>query len=231
MKVIRTVAINPVEAAPISMRAPAKVALTVDFQYLEPGGNNVTSDVAAQLQLVARTDGRQLTFPVPATDIVNGKARCAIPKDTLLDMNGYRVRLVGTYRGDAYLLGLGIIDITEAAGFDEVPEDIIDSIPITIAYDYACAINIQLWQDVGKETPFDLSTATITAAIYESATNPTVLLPFTVGTAGPGVVVLQLSQAQVNSLPRNCWWALRASSAAGVTTLAQGSVTLTGAAP
>ena len=228
MKVLRTLALNAIEPAPFSMRVPAKVPLTVDIQYLDAAGDNITSDVAAQLQVTGRTNGSTDVYPVPATDIINGRARVSIGKDVLQDMNGYRLRLVGTYRGEAQLLALGTMRITEAAGVEETPEDVIDTISLTIPYNFAYGADIHLWQDAGKTTPFDLTTATISAALYPNQNDPAQLLPFAIGVAGPGHVILQLTVDQVNALPVNSWWSLRASSAAGVTTLCQGPVTCTG---
>jgi hypothetical protein len=228
MKVLRTIAINPIEPAPMSMRVPAKVPLTIDIQWLDASGKGISVDVAAQLQITGRTNEQTDVYSVPATDIVNGKARASIPKDTLIDINGYRMRLVGTYRGEAQLLALGTLRITDAAGIEETPEDIIDQVPLTIPYNFAYGTDVYLWQDSGKSVPFDLTTATISSAIYPAQGNPVALVPFTVGVAGPGHIVLQLTAVQVNALPVNAWWSLQASNAAGVTTLCEGPVTCTG---
>lgn len=228
MRVQRTIAINPVEPMPMSMSVPAKVALTIDLQYLDAAGKSVAQDVAAQLQVTARTNGQTSVYPVPATDIVNGKARVSIDKDVLTDMNGYLLRLVGTWRQQAQLLAMGSLRLIEAAGIEETPEDIIDMVPITIPYNFAYGLDLHLWQDAAKTTPFDLTTATISAAIYSSQNDPVALVAFTVGVVGPGHVVLQLTADQTNSLPVQCFWSLRASTAAGVTTLAQGPVSCTG---
>jgi len=232
MRVQRTIALNPIEPAPMSMRVPAKVPLTIDIQYLTSDGKSIATDVAAQLQVTSRTNDNTDTYPVPATDIVNGKARVSIDKDVLTDMNGYRLRLVGTVNGQAMLIALGTLRITEAAGIEETPEDVIDDVPITISYNFDAAINIRLWQDAAKTAPFDLTAATISAAIYPSSGSNVALASFNVTpTALPGEIVLQLPYAIVNTLPSSCWWSLRASTAAGVTTLAQGSVTITGVRP
>lgn len=232
MRVQRTIALNPIEPAPMSLRAPANVQLIIDFQYLTADGKSISVDVAAQLQVTSRTKNTTDVYPVPATDVVNGKARVAIGKDTLTDMNGYRLRLVGTVNGEAQLIALGTLRITEAAGIEPTPEDIIDDVPITISYNFDASINIRLWQDAGKTTPFNLSSATISAAVYPDSKSNAPLAAFTVTqTALPGEVILSLPYTVVNTLPSLCWWSLRASTAAGVTTLAQGSVTITGVRP
>lgn len=232
MKVLRTIALNPIEPAPMSLRAPAKVPLSIDIQYLTAAGKSVAVDVAAQLQVTSRTNNTTDVYPVPATDVVNGKARVSIGKDILTDMNGYRLRLVGTVNGEAQLIALGTLRITEAAGIEETPEDIIDDVPLTISYNFDASISIRLWQDAGKTTPFDLTSATISASIYPDSQSAGALANFTVTpTALPGEVVLSLPYTVVNTLPSLCWWSLRASTAAGVTTLAQGSVTITGVRP
>jgi hypothetical protein len=232
MRVQRTIALNPVEPAPMSLRAPAKVPLTIDFQYLTANGGGVSTDVAAQLQVTSRTNDNTDVYPVPATDIINGKARVSIPKDILSDINGYRLRLVGTVNGEAMLMALGTLRITEAAGIEETPDDVIDDVSLDLAYNYDTSVSTHLWQDAGKTAPFDLSTATITAAIYASRDSTIPLANFTVTpTVVPGEVLLQMAYIVINSLPSSCWWSLRASTAAGVTTLCEGTVTITGVIP
>jgi hypothetical protein len=232
MKVLRTIALNPIEPAPMSLRVPAKVPLTIDFQYLTADGRSVGVDVAAQLQVTARTNGQTDVYPVPATDVINGKARVSIGKDVLKDINGYRVRLVGTVKGEAQLIALGTLRITDAAGIEETPEDIIDDVSLEMTYNFDTSVSVRLWQDAGKTTPFDLNTATISAAIYTSRDDSGALATFTVvQTAIPGEVLLQLPYTVVNTLPSGCWWSLRASTAAGTTTLCQGSVSITGVRP
>lgn len=232
MRVQRTIAMNPVEPAPMSLRIPNGVPLTLDIQYLDIGGRPFTEDLAAQLQVTARSNSSTDFYAVPATDIINGKARLTIAENILKDMNGYRIRLVGTYKGEATLLALGTIRIVEAAGLQATPDDIIDDVPLYLAYNFDAGISIRLWQDSAKSAPFDLNTATITAAIYPSSTDPTALVPFTVTrTAVPGEVILGLTYLQVNALPAGCWWSLRASTAGGVTTLCQGTVTISGIRP
>lgn len=232
MKVLRTIALNPVEPAQISMRVPAKVQLTIDIQYLDAAGKGIATDVAAQLQVTARTNGNTDVYAVPATDVINGKARVSIPKDTLQDTNGYRLRLVGTVKGEPQLIAMGTLRLTEAAGIEETPEDIIDDVSIEMAYNYDTSISVRLWQDAGKTTPFDLDSATISAAIYPNRDDATMLAPFAITrTAIPGEVLLQMDYTVINTLPSGCWWSLRASTAAGTTTLCQGTVTITGVRP
>jgi len=46
--------------------------------------------------------------------------------------------------------------------------------------------------------------------------------------ATDNVIRLSLTSAQVDALPASCWWTLTAGTATGVTTLCQGTVTITG---
>lgn len=232
MRVKRTIAMNPVEPAPMSLRIPNGVPLTLDIQYLDVQGRPLTEDLAAQLQVTSRTRGNTDFYAVPATDIINGKARLTIAENILKDMNGYRIRLAGTWKGEAALIALGTIRIVEAAGLQATPEDVIDDVPLYLAYNFDAGISIRLWQDAAKSAPFNLDTATVTAAIYATRTETTPLVAFTVTrTAIPGEVMLGLTHDQVNALPAGCWWSLRASTAGGVITLCQGTVTITGVRP
>jgi hypothetical protein len=206
--------------------------LIIDFQYQDMNGNTLTDDLASQLQLTGRSDNRSLTYAIPATDLVNGKARATIPQGDLIDMNGYQLKLMGTYKQEPTLLAVGNLSLTQAAGFDAMPEDVIDNVPISMAYNFDASIYIRLWQDVGKGTPYDLSATTISATVYQTSALALVLASFTVTpTFVPGEVLLTLPVAVVNTLPAGCWWNLKASTASGVTTLAEGIVTITGIKP
>jgi hypothetical protein len=227
--VSRSLYVNVIEPQVMNLNAPANLPLTVNLTYYDQTGVVLKNDVAAQLQLTGRTNGGPTdVYPVPAIDIVNGRARVAIGSGDLTDMNGYRLRLIGTYKGDTTLLALGVLRLTDAAGIDTTPIDVIDSIPINLTYGYIANIDIHLWQDATKETPFDLTSATITAAVYATSAATTQLVPFSISTIGPGEVMLQLTDVQIATLPASCWWSLRAANAAGVTTLCQGTVTVIG---
>jgi hypothetical protein len=225
----RSIFVNVIEPQTLSLNAPANMPLTINLTYYNQAGTVLSSDVLGQLQLTGRTcNSAADVYPVPATDIINGKARVAIGSGDLTDMNGYSLRLIGTYRGDTTLLALGTLRLTDAAGIDTTPIDVIDSIPINLTYGYIANIDIHLWQDATKETPFDLTSATITAAVYATSAALTQLVPFSISTIGPGEVMLQLTDVQIATLPVNSWWSLRAANAAGVTTLCQGTVTVIG---
>ncbi len=232
MRVQRTLTINPIEPQLLNMRVPSGMPLTVDFQYVDVAGNVLKEDLVAQLQLTSRSYRRVDTYAAPASDIVNGKARVGIEEGALTDPNGYRIHLVGTYKGEAALFALGTMKITDPVGFEAVPIDIIDNVPLTIGYNFDAAITIRLWKDAAKTTPYDATTTAISATIYSESSLANPLAFFTVTpTALPGEVILGLPMDVVNTLPPACWWALRASSAGGITTLAQGSVTITGIRP
>lgn len=223
---------NPVEPQPLSVRAPSDMQLTIDFQYLDLLGKPLTDDVAAQLQLTSRSEGRTMTYAAPATDIVNGKASAYIPQGDLDDMNGYRMRLMGTYRREPMLFAMGLLSIVQGAGFSAYPEDIIDNVPITMTYNFDASITVRLWKDAGKGAPYDLTNTLISASVYSDQTASLGLAAFTVTpTVIPGEVILSLPFATVNTLPSGCWWNLKASSGGGLTTLCQGSVSITGIKP
>jgi hypothetical protein len=232
MRIQRTVTMNPVEPQPLSVRAPSDMQLKIDFNYLDLFGKSLTDDVAAQLQLTSRSENRTITYAVPATDIVNGRASAYIPQGDLDDMNGYRMRLVGTYKGEPMLFATGLLSIYGGAGFQAYPEDIIDNIPITMTYNFDTSITVRLWKDAAKGAPYDLTSTLISAAVYTDQTASMGLASFTVTpTVIAGEVILSLPFATVNTLPPGCWWNLKASSGGGLTTLCQGTVTITGVKP
>jgi hypothetical protein len=223
----RSIFVNIIEPQVLSMNVPANTPLTVNLQYYDQAGSPVRDDLLAQLQLTPRTSGTTDSWPAPATDLLNGKARVSIAAGDLTDMNGYRLRLLGTWRGDQTLLAIGVLRLTESAGLDMTPVDVIDQIPITISSGYGCQINIHLWQDATKTTPFDLTSATVSAAIYTDDSETTQIVAFSVSVIGAGEVQLGLTDVQVNALPSLSWWSLRVSNVAGITTLAEGSCTVT----
>jgi hypothetical protein len=221
--------INPIEPSQMSMRLATGLDTSIDVQYFHQDGSSWSIDVGGQLYLIARTDGTVQQYLLPATDIVNGKARAFIPAGDITDLNGYTIQLIGTIDGGAQLIARGSAFVVATQALGAIPADLIDQIPLTLSYGYGASIDIHLWADAGKVTPFDLTTATITAAIYTDQTNATKLTDFTIVPVGAGEVLLQLTDVQVNALPLTSWWSLRASNASGVTSLCQGTCTVTGA--
>jgi hypothetical protein len=116
---------------------------------------------------------------MPATDIVNGKARVVIPADTLTDPNGYRLRVTGTLEGEPALLAMGQVAPITGAGPEAVPQDVIDQIDLALQRNSDVVLNVRLWTDESKDVPFDMTVTTILANVYASHGGP-VLEPFTV---------------------------------------------------
>jgi hypothetical protein len=222
MIVQRSVHLNPVEPSPLSLRVPAGIETRLAIFFRDSRGK-VTSDLLAQLELAGRSDGRKMYYAMPATDVANGQATAFIPAGDLSDMNGYRLNLYGTVEGQPQLLATGIVAMVAAAGPQAVPPDVIDQIDLTLTYTQPAQIDVTVWQDSGKGTPFDLTAANI-AAIVLAERGGTVLLPFTATAVSVNVVRLTLTAAQVDTLPASCWWSLSVSTASGTTTLAEGAV-------
>jgi hypothetical protein len=222
----RTCYVNPIEPGPLSMRVPAGMETRLDVTFHDIGGALLHVDVLPQLQLIGRSSGGPaLVYAMPATDVVNGRARAVIPSGDLLDANGYQLRLYGTWKGEPILLAAGIVAITDAQGIVAVPADVIDSIDITLNRGTAAALNVTLWVDTAKSQPYDLTAVTVAAAIYESHGGPQ-LVPFAIGAITGNTVQITLTADQVTALPDSCWWNLTVSDAAGVTTLCEGMVTV-----
>ena len=227
MNIHKTVVINTIEPAVLSFRAPMGIEMKLDVSFFSQNGAPYTQDLAAQLQLTSRSGNRTVYYSMPSTDVVNGKVRAIIPADTLSDPNGYRVRVTGTLAGEAMLLALGTAVPIAAAGPEAVPLDVIDHIDLSFERDEVAELDVRLWDDTGKTDPFDLASTTIAAAIYASP-GGLLLMPFTVTITGANTARLTLTIDQVNNLPDSCWWNLTASAFSGVTTLAEGNVTVTG---
>lgn len=96
MIINRYIPLNPLEPAPLSMRAAKKLPLTVNFSFRTLVTNDpITYDLKGKIVLTGRTNGERLEYEAPSTDISNGKATAVIPADMLTDCNGYQVQLFG----------------------------------------------------------------------------------------------------------------------------------------
>jgi hypothetical protein len=199
----------------------------LNINFVTQAGAAVTSDLASQLQLTGRSTARTSTYFLPATDIANGRARARIPGADITDINGYRLRLVGTVNGDAALLAVGTVMPIAAAGLEAVPDDIIDTVDLTLTRGQVAQVSVKLWDDAGGSDPFDLvdEGTSVTSSIYESH-GGAALTPFAVTVVASNEVLLTLEIVQVDALPDLCWWSLVASNAVGAHTLCEGSVTV-----
>jgi hypothetical protein len=222
----RTVVINPnaIEPAMLSLRAPASMETWLALNFLNQNGSPYSLDPAAQLQLTARSDNRSVTYAMPTTDRVNGKARAVIPAGDLTDMNGYRLRLFGTVDQQPMLLAIGTLALIAAAGPDAMPEDVIDTVNLLFTRGIAGSIDIKLWQDAAKANPFDVASVTLIARIFDVA-GGNILTDFSILQIGYNEIQLNLTDTQTTALPDKSWWTLVASTSAGQTTLVNGEVT------
>jgi hypothetical protein len=229
MNVQRQIYLNPIEPAALSFRAPLGIETTVTVAFMGQNGAPWTQDLAAQLQLTGRTTEITSFYGMPSTDVANGRARAIIPAGDLTDKNGYRLRMVGTYNGEAALMATGTVLLMEATGPEIAPIDTIDSIDLAFERNEDVSLDIKIWADAGKDAPYDLtaSNVTIGASVYDFKGGG-VIMPFTVTVLAANEIQLTLTTDQVNSLPATCWWALRAGASGGLTTLCEGEVTVSG---
>jgi hypothetical protein len=225
--VARTVYLNQIEPATLSLRTPAQMETFLDITFRDQYGAPMTTDMAAQLQLTARSGTKTSTYAMPAIDQVNGKARAVIPAGDLKDMNGYRLLVLGTWRQQPALLAMGSLNLTASAGVDAQPDDTIDQIALSFVRGMDDFVDVKLWHDAHKSNPYDITTLTVTAPISTTAVGAA-LGAFTVTVINYNEVRLSLTGAQITALPDKCWWTLLVSSGGGQQTLAQGPVTVTG---
>ena len=152
----RTLVLNPVEPAPVSMKFRSNLDTIIDVEYLRQNGAPYNTDFGAQLYLISRSTGQVQQYLLPATDVVNGKARAYVPAGDVGDANGYNVQIIGTVEGDPRLIARGSASVIETEALGIIPTDLIDSIDITLAYGDDASIDVTLWQDVGKTTPYNV---------------------------------------------------------------------------
>jgi hypothetical protein len=225
----RLVHINTVEPSMFSGRAPMGFDLVIDVTYRTAANTKWSTDVASSVILTGRTDSRSATYNVPAIDIVNGKARAVIPGDVLSDPNGYDIALVGTVDGHRQILASGVLQMTGGGVQEILVIDEIDTVDLTFGYGNPASFDVTLWQDADGSIPFDPTSASVTiAGRVLTAKGGAILVEFSQEFLSDNVIRLTLTIAQVDALPATCWWTLTAGTATGVTTLCQGTVTITG---
>jgi hypothetical protein len=220
----RTIYLSSIEPAQLSLRAPAQIETWLDVTWRDQRGELLTTDLAAQLHLTARSSDRTVTYAMPAIDMVNGKARAVIPAGDLSDMNGYRLRVAGTWNRQPALLAMGTLQLIASAGVDAQPDDVIDQIALSFGRGLDDYVDVKLWHDAAQSNPYDIRTLTVTAPI----TSDTVSDAFTVTVIAYNEVRLSLTAAQTTALPGACQWSLIVSSGGGQQMLAQGPLTITG---
>jgi hypothetical protein len=225
----RLVHINPVEPAMFSGRAPMGFDLTINITYRTAADAKWSTDVASSVILTGRTDSSSTTYNAPAVDIVNGKARAVIPGGDLSDSNGYDIALVGTIDGHRQILASGVLQMTGGGVQEIILTDEIDTVDLTFGYGNPASFDVTLWQDADGSISFDPADAGVTiAGRVLNAKGGTILVEFSQEFLSDNVIRLSLTSAQVDALPASCWWTLTAGTATGVTTLCQGTVTITG---
>jgi hypothetical protein len=229
MIINRVCQINPVEPEFLSFRLSSGIETKIDFFFKKQNGAPHGEDLVAQLQLTSRTRDTTEYYSVPATDVVNGRARATIPAQMTYDPNGWRLRLTGTVDTEPRVLAYGVVTAVAGAGPQVEPQDVIDTIPLSFQRDEEVNLNVTLWADASKSAIYDLTAkgTTINAYVFGVQGGP-VLVPFTTTALSSNVVNLYLTADQVNNLPDACWWSLIASTGAGTTTLCEGPVAVSG---
>jgi hypothetical protein len=226
---MRLVHLNPIEPGTISGRTTAGYDCQIDIVYRNAADQTYRNDLAGTLVLTGRTTTQNVSYVVPATDLVNGKARVVIPGADLKDPNGYAMTLVGTIDGVRSVIAKGTLVLTE----EGIPEldivDVIDTVDLTLDYNEDCALDVTLWEDAAGGTPYDLTdeATTVLANVFDRKGGG-VLMPFTVTVTGENSVALSLTVDQVNTLPATCWWNMQVARLGGTTVVAEGNVTVTG---
>jgi len=227
MSIRKTVVLSQHEPAPLSFRLPLGMDTQLILTFYQQDGNVSDTDLASQLQLTGRSTGRTAVYPLPATDVVNGRATAYIPGDDLSDPNGWRLRLLGTVNGEPMLLAVGSVMPIAASGFMDTPADVIDQINLTFDYNQPVELDVSVWKDTTKGAEYDLATTQIVARLYDMKGGQ-IIMPFTVTVVDANTVRLSLTADQVNVLPASCWWDMTASTTGGATTIAQGAVSIAG---
>jgi hypothetical protein len=224
----RLVRLNRIDPAVLSFRGESGLDTRLDlfYQNIGPELSPITYDLAAQLELQPRSGGAVKIYAVSATDVGNGKASARIPAGHLTDPNGYRLRLYGMNEpDDLRLLASGFVDTVVTGGPQATTADEIDEIPLRLFYANDAILEVKLWTDAGKTSPYNLAGSTVAAPIRASRSgvelerfNPTITLP--------NLVTLRLTASEVAPLPASCWWLLNVATSGVSQVLAEGPVTV-----
>lgn len=221
----RDIFLNSIEPDYLAFRFSQGIDTLVALHFKKQNGAPFNEDVVAQLQMVGRSTGALQYLPCPATDVVNGAARVIIPVDTLYDPNGWQLRLTGTVNQEPMVLAYGVAIATAGAGVQVEAQDVIDPIDLTLTRGVDTLFTVKIWQDADKTVPYDLASATIAAPVLSAYGGPQIDA-FTVSGVAANVVTLTMPAARVNALPDLCWWNLTINTGTGLTTLAQGNVSV-----
>lgn len=222
--------LNNIEPQPLSLRVPSGIETRLDMTFLDQLDAPITTDLLAQIELTPRSQSaaRPIWIGVPAVDVYNGRAMAVLPANSLTDPAGYQLRLYGTVSSQQALLAIGMVDVFPAIGPMSTPLGVIDSIALTLERGEKAVIGVKLWTDTAKGQPFDITNSVVSAAVYAYQGGPQ-LVPFTVAVISSNEVQISLTANQVDQLPDTCWWSLiSATTGAGMVTLAEGKVTVTG---
>jgi hypothetical protein len=229
--IAKTIYLSDIEPAPLNFRAPMGIETWLDLTYLDQAGAPWPTDLAAQLQLTGRTTRQTEAFALVATDVVNGRARAVLPFDTIQDPAGYRLRIFGTVNAQLALVAAGVVLPIPAVTPESIAPDVIDNIPLVMQRGIDTQLQIDLWADDAQTVEYDLAATTITAIVWADMSEAVQLAAFAVTQIDENTLLLTLAKEVVDTLPDICWWSLRAAYALGLTTLAQGSVSIAGVVP
>jgi hypothetical protein len=90
----RTVILNPIEPAPLSVRAPLGIPLDLDLTFKNQKAAVVDPNtLLPQLVLLPRSFGGIFTCPVETMSSGDGTAKAEVPGTALVDTSGYTLEL------------------------------------------------------------------------------------------------------------------------------------------
>jgi hypothetical protein len=117
----RSIVVNEIEPAPLSIRQPAGVQLNLVMRLANQVGvfvNPMTLNL--KLVVLERSTGRAAGYGVTTLDAVNGVCGVFIPGSDISDVNGYAVKLYSRDTADQPLavVASGVMVVSGASDFD-----------------------------------------------------------------------------------------------------------------
>lgn len=217
----KVITLNEIEPQPLSFRAAAGLAFTLNVSVALQSGTMLDLGFAAPvvLQLAPRSGGATLTYTGVADVVGIGIVTFTLPADVLTDPNGYRLRLLAKIEGLTTLLAHGVgmmIPGTESSA--GAGEGIPSRTPSKGVFNLNITRNdtntwqFTLWGDTAKTIPADLTGAIVTAQI-RAAIGGTILtsMPCEIKDAVNGVVWMTLSGTSTGALPATSYWDMQIS--------------------
>lgn len=204
----RTIALNEIEPAPLSLRWSQGLDLPLDLTVMAQNGTMVDlSLISPALILEPRSGGPVQSYAGVTDQAGLGTATFRIPGSDYKDSNGYRISLFGAIDGVMQLIARGVGVVTQGPA---IPAGVGTGVPLpqrgtfnlNIIRNDSWTWQFTLWGNSAKTIPSDLTDATVTAQIRAILNGPIIVnLGIEMRDPANGVVWMSITSGQSGILP------------------------------